>query len=100
MKFPQELTYQNTTPFSSGVRLFQLYLAVQRCQVNRRGFDFMKKATIIIIIIIAVVAISVGLYTVLPLFTNTVVDEPLPSASGISLSTLIQETSIHYYKEN
>lgn len=56
----------------------------------------MKKATIIIIIIIAVVAISVGLYTILPLFTNTVVDEPLPSASGISLATLIQETSIHY----
>ena len=56
----------------------------------------MKKTTIIIIIIIAVVAISVGLYAVLPLFTNTVVDEPLPSASGISLSTLIEETSIHY----
>jgi flagellar basal body-associated protein FliL len=56
----------------------------------------MKKATIIIIIIIVVVAISVGLYTVLPLFTNTVVDEPLPSASGISLATLFQETSIHY----
>ena len=58
--------------------------------------DFMKKATIIIIIIIVVVAISVGLYTVLPLFTNTVVDEPLPSASGMSIATLIQETSIHY----
>jgi flagellar basal body-associated protein FliL len=56
----------------------------------------MKKATIIIIIIIAVVAIPVGLYTVLPLFTNTVVDEPLPSSSGISLAKLIQETSIHY----
>ena len=57
----------------------------------------MKKATIIIIIIIAVVAISVGLYTVLPLFTNTVVDEPLPTTSGIGLATLIQEiTSTHY----
>ncbi|HEX5976453.1 MAG TPA: hypothetical protein VFY68_04200 [Nitrososphaeraceae archaeon] len=55
----------------------------------------MKKATIIIIIVIVVIAISVGLYTVLPLFTNTVVDEPLPSALGISLATLIQETSIH-----
>jgi flagellar basal body-associated protein FliL len=57
----------------------------------------MKKATIIIIIIIAVVAISVGLYTVLPLFTNTVVDEPLPTASGISLATLIQETTSTHY---
>ena len=56
----------------------------------------MKKTTIIIIIIIAVVAISIGLYTVLPLFTNTVVDEPLPTASGMSLPTFIQVTSIHY----
>jgi flagellar basal body-associated protein FliL len=46
----------------------------------------MKKKMIIIFIIIAVVAISVGLYTILPLFTNTVVDEPLPTASGMSLS--------------
>ncbi|MDP9490065.1 MAG: hypothetical protein M3P28_07720 [Thermoproteota archaeon] len=44
----------------------------------------MRKITIIIIIIVAVVAISIGLYTVLPLFTNTVVDEPLPTASGMS----------------
>ncbi|MGV8107749.1 MAG: hypothetical protein ACP5OH_08270 [Nitrososphaerota archaeon] len=50
----------------------------------------MKKVTIIIIIIIVVVAISVGLYTVLPLFTNTVVDEPLPSASGMSLAPIFQ----------
>ena len=56
----------------------------------------MKKTTIIIIIIIAVVAISIGLYTVLPLFTNTVVDEPLPTASGMTIATLFQETSIHY----
>ena len=55
----------------------------------------MKKTTIIIIIIIAVVAISIGLYTVLPLFTNTVVDEPLPTASGMGIAAL-QETSIHY----
>lgn len=57
----------------------------------------MKKKTIIIVIIIAVVAISIGLYTILPLFTNTVVDEPLPTASGISLITLgIQPMPIHY----
>ena len=46
----------------------------------------MNKKKIIIIIIIAAVAISVGLYTILPLFTNTVVDEPLPTSSGMSLS--------------
>lgn len=56
----------------------------------------MKKTTIIIIIIVAVVAISIGLYTILPLFTNTVVDEPLPIASGMNVATLPQETSIDY----
>jgi hypothetical protein len=96
MKFLLELICQNTIPFSFGARHFQLYLAVQICQVNSSGLDFMKKTTIIIIIIIAVVAISVGLYTALPLFTNTVVDEPLPTASGLSIATLFQETSIHY----
>jgi flagellar basal body-associated protein FliL len=46
----------------------------------------MDKKKIIIIIVIAVVAISIGMYTVLPLFTNTVIDEPLPTASGMSLT--------------
>ena len=48
----------------------------------------MNKKKIIIIIIIAVIAISIGLYTILPLFTNTVIDEPLPTATGLSLSAL------------
>lgn len=48
----------------------------------------MNKKKIIIIIIIAVVAISIGLYTILPLFTNTIIDEPLPTASRLSLSAL------------
>jgi len=30
-----------------------------------------------------VAAILIGLYTILPLFTNTIVDEPLPTASGM-----------------
>jgi hypothetical protein len=47
----------------------------------------MKKTTIVIIIIVAVIAISVGLYTILPLFTNTVIDEPLPTASGMISTT-------------
>jgi hypothetical protein len=47
----------------------------------------MKKTTIVIIIIIVVIAISVGLYTILPLFTNTVIDEPLPTASGMISTT-------------
>jgi len=47
---------------------------------------FMKKRTVIILVIISIVAISIALYTILPLFTNTVVDEPLPTASGITLA--------------
>ena len=42
--------------------------------------------TVIILVIIAIVVISIALYTILPLFTNTVVDEPLPTASGITLA--------------
>ena len=57
----------------------------------------MKKTTIIVLIIIAVAVISIGLYTILPLFTNTVIDEPLPTASGMNLATLaIHEVSNHY----
>ena len=46
----------------------------------------MKKRTVIILVIIAIVTISIALYTILPLFTNTVVDEPLPTASGMTLT--------------
>jgi hypothetical protein len=57
----------------------------------------MNKKKIIIIIIIAVIAISVGLYTILPLSTNTVVDEPLPTASGMNLAApAIQLIPIRY----
>jgi hypothetical protein len=48
----------------------------------------MNKKKIIIVIILAVATISIGLYTILPLFTNTIVDEPLPSASGMISSVL------------
>ena len=46
----------------------------------------MKKRTIIILVIIAIAAISIVLYTILPLLTNTVVDEPLPTESGMTLA--------------
>jgi hypothetical protein len=51
----------------------------------------MNKKKIIIMVIIAVVAISIGLYTILPLFTNTIVDEPLPTASGMISGVLNDE---------
>lgn len=45
----------------------------------------MNKKRIVILIIIAAVAISIGLYTIPPLFTNTVIDEPLPTTSGLNM---------------
>lgn len=52
-----------------------------------QGWIYMNKRTVIILIIIGVIVISFGLYTILPYFTNTVVDEPLPATSGINLDT-------------
>ena len=51
----------------------------------------MNKKKIIIVIILAVVAISIGLYTISPLFTDTIVDEPLPTASGMISGVLNDE---------
>ena len=51
----------------------------------------MNKKKIIIVIILAVVAISIGLYTISPLFTDTIVDEPLPTASGMISGALNDE---------
>lgn len=48
----------------------------------------MNMKMVVILIIIGVIVISFGLYTILPYFTNTVVDEPLPTASGLSLRVL------------
>ncbi|HKQ22540.1 MAG TPA: hypothetical protein VJS91_10905 [Nitrososphaeraceae archaeon] len=58
----------------------------------------MNKKKIIIVIIIAVVAISIGLYTILPLFTNTIVDEPLPTASGMISDVLDDENLKQMYQ--
>ncbi|MDQ3969257.1 MAG: DM13 domain-containing protein, partial [Thermoproteota archaeon] len=42
----------------------------------------MNKKAIIIVIIIAAIAIPVGIYTASPLFINTTVNEPLPTTSS------------------
>ena len=64
-------------------------------QIAKGGLKLSKKK-IIIIIIIAVVAVSIGVFTITPLFTNTVVDEPLPTTSKMSLAALnMQEILIH-----
>ena len=45
----------------------------------------MNKKAIIVVIIIAAIAIPVGIYTVSPLFINNIVDEPLPTSSDADL---------------
>jgi hypothetical protein len=45
----------------------------------------MNKKAIIVVIIIAAIAIPVGIYTVSPLFINTTVNEPLPTSSVTDL---------------
>jgi hypothetical protein len=44
----------------------------------------MNKKTIIIVIMIAAIAIPVGIYTASPLFINTIVNEPLPTSSSLT----------------
>jgi hypothetical protein len=53
----------------------------------------MNKKKIIIVIILGVVAILIGFYTILPLFTNTIVDEPLPTASGM-ISVVLNDENL------
>ena len=45
----------------------------------------MNKKMGIILIIVGLIVISFAIYTIVPYFTNTVVDEPLPTASGLNL---------------
>jgi hypothetical protein len=51
----------------------------------------MNKKTIIIVIIIAAIAIPVGIYTASPLFINTIVNEPLPTTSSLTDLQKFQE---------
>ncbi len=50
-----------------------------------------KKKAIIVIIIIVAIAIPVGIYTVSPLFINTIVNEPLPTSSSVTDLQKFQE---------
>jgi hypothetical protein len=50
-----------------------------------------KKKAIIVVIIIAAIAIPLGIYTVSPLFINTIVNEPLPTTSSITDLQRFQE---------
>jgi hypothetical protein len=51
----------------------------------------MNKKAIIVIIIIAAIAIPLGIYTASPLFINTIVNEPLPTSSSVTDLQKFQE---------
>jgi hypothetical protein len=58
-----------------------------------------KKKAIFIVIIVAAIAIPVGIYTVSPLFINTVVDEPLPTTSITDLQKFQEFMSMNNEQE-
>ncbi|MDQ5859528.1 MAG: DM13 domain-containing protein [Thermoproteota archaeon] len=58
-----------------------------------------KKKAIIVVIIIAAIAIPVGIYTVSPLFINTTVNEPLPTSSVTELQKFQEFMSMNSEEE-
>lgn len=58
-----------------------------------------KKKAIIVVIIIAAIAIPVGIYTVSPLFINTIVNEPLPTTSITDLQKFQEFMSMNNEQE-
>ena len=59
----------------------------------------MNKKAIIVIIIIAAIAIPIGIYTVSPLFINTTVNEPLPTSSVTELQKFQEFMSMNSEEE-
>lgn len=59
----------------------------------------MNKKAAIIVIIIAAIAIPVGIYTVSPLFINTIVNEPLPASSLTDLQKFQEFMSMNNEQE-
>jgi hypothetical protein len=59
----------------------------------------MNKKVIIVVIIIAAIAIPVGIYTASPLFINTVINEPLPTSSVTDLQKFQEFMSMNNEEE-
>jgi Electron transfer DM13 len=59
----------------------------------------MNKKAIIVVIIIAAIAIPVGIYTVSPLFINTTVNEPLPTSRVTDLQKFQEFMSMNSEEE-
>jgi hypothetical protein len=59
----------------------------------------MNKKAIIVVIIIAAIAIPVGIYTASPLFINAIVNEPLPTSSVTDLQKFQEFMSMNNEEE-
>jgi hypothetical protein len=59
----------------------------------------MNKKALILVIIIAAIAIPVGIYAASPLFINTIVNEPLPTSSPTDLQKFQEFMSINNEQE-
>jgi hypothetical protein len=46
----------------------------------------MNRIILIIILVVAVIAISFSVWAILPYFTNTTIDEPIPTSTTIKTS--------------
>jgi hypothetical protein len=46
----------------------------------------MNRIILIIILVVAVIAISFSVWAILPYFTNTTIDEPIPTSTTITTS--------------
>jgi hypothetical protein len=46
----------------------------------------MKRIILIIILVVAVIAISFSVWAIFPYFTNTTIDEPIPTSTTIKTS--------------
>ncbi len=58
-----------------------------------------KRSIIVVIIIAAAIAIPVGIYTVSPLFINTIINEPLPTSSVTELQKFQEFMSMNSEQE-
>ncbi len=58
-----------------------------------------KRSIIVVIIIAAAIAIPVGIYTVSPLFINTIINEPLPTSSVSELQKFQEFMSMNSEQE-
>jgi hypothetical protein len=54
----------------------------------------MNRIILIIILVVAVIAISFSVWAVLPYFTNTTIDEPIPTSTTIKTSDEVFRVSV------